>query len=91
MRELREWAAFESLEGPIAIGERIDHSGATISAILANLLTSEEHKYTTADFLPRWDPEAILPESEPQDPDAIMAAFVSMRDLGRRRKKKRGS
>jgi hypothetical protein len=74
-RQLAEWAAFERLEGPILLHERIDFMGALLSFVTARSHGAQKAKLT--DFLPRWGQEPT-----PQDPELlrqIMEAHISPR------------
>jgi hypothetical protein len=65
-RDLMEWAAFERVQGPILIHDRIDAAFARLSASLSGTSQPAE------DFLPRWDTT-----EEPQSPQQMIAVFES--------------
>lgn len=82
---LGEWAAFERSFGPILVHERIDAAGATICAVLANLLSSGK-RYSPADFLPNWSGERAK-EQSPEEMTAFIEALARGQQ-GRRRKRR---
>jgi hypothetical protein len=69
-RELTEWAAFEQINGPILVHERIDIGLAQIGVIMAKLWGKGNPK--PRDFLPAWYRRA------PADPDgAVLGAMLA--------------
>jgi hypothetical protein len=59
---LAEWAAFEHVEGPILIHERIDAATAISSWVVAKAAGAK--KVRLKDFLPQWDRRPVEQDDE---------------------------
>jgi hypothetical protein len=49
---LTDWTAFEQVNGPLLVHERIDIGFALIATLMANAWSKRKRKF--ADFLPPW-------------------------------------
>jgi hypothetical protein len=65
-RELTEWAAWEGVNGPVLVHERVEAAGAILATVVAR--TAGNRRARPRDFLPRWDRRGDL--------DAAWEAFV---------------
>lgn len=74
--ELLEWAAFERVEGPILIHDRIETSVAIAAMTSAAPYTSSSRPTRLWDFLPHWDP--TMPTPSRQSEEDIMQAIKSL-------------
>jgi hypothetical protein len=54
-RELREWQAYEKVEGPIG-AERMDYLAAMLAERVTNMLRSSGKNESIKSFMPSWDP-----------------------------------
>jgi hypothetical protein len=59
--ELTDWMAFETLNGPILIHERMDMAAALIGTGLARL--GGDKRTQPADLMPRWDRDGDLQDA----------------------------
>lgn len=73
-RELIEWEAFERVNGPILIHERLDVAAARISFMLSNGKASAES------FLPEWDSDARRDQSV-EEMIAVMRSFQKPKEV----------
>lgn len=74
--ELIEWAAFELVEGPVLLHDRMETSLAIASMTFAAPYTQKGRPNKLADFMPHWDSKAPM-ETE-QSADDIMEAIKSL-------------
>jgi hypothetical protein len=72
-RQLAEWAAFERVEGPILLHQRLDFAGALISFVVAR--TAGAKRARLEDFVPKWDRRPVQQDAE--DLRLVMEGLVS--------------
>jgi hypothetical protein len=71
-RQLVEWAAFEHVDGPILLHDRIDFMAALVSFVTAK--SHGAQRIRLKDFFPRWGGE---PEQDPETLRQIMEGLAS--------------
>lgn len=75
-QELQQWAAFERVEGPVLIHDRVETSLAIVALTAAAPHAAHAGRLTIQQFMPHWDAEA--PNPNQQSPEEIMEAIRSM-------------
>lgn len=68
--ELQEWSAFERVDGPILIHDRIEMSVGIAALVAAAPYTPKNKRVSLADYMPHWD--AKTPRPGVQSAEEIM-------------------
>lgn len=68
-REVAQWIAFERVNGPILLHERIDAAAAHICSVFASVMSGNE--VSAERFLPAWDSDEHVEHPEQSDDDMI--------------------
>jgi hypothetical protein len=76
--ELQMWAAFERVEGPILMHERIDIGQAMTSYVVAAAAGAKE--VTVEQFLPKWDGTEAPQRQSAEDIIAVIEGLKAGRD-----------
>lgn len=75
-QELQTWQAFERVDGPILLHDRVETSLAIAAMTFASPYTKNTSRMRLDDFIPRWDPTKS--KTYDQSAEEIMDALRSM-------------
>lgn len=71
--ELTEWAAYETLSGPLDVRHRVDVAGGIVAATVANANRAKRARtYRPEDFMPEWGRGAV------QTPQQMSTMLMSL-------------